>query len=894
MIGQTVSHYKILEKLGEGGMGVVYKAHDAKLERDVALKFLPSHLSASEQDKARFIQEAKAAATLSHPNICTIYSIEEHDSQLFIAMQLVDGQLLRDRMSGLSQKQALEIGIQVAEGLAAAHEKGVVHRDIKPENIMVRKDGIAQIMDFGLAKLKGVSRLTKEGSTVGTAGYMSPEQIQGQDADHRSDIFSLGVLLYEMLTGHLPFKGVHETAIAYEIVNVDAQPMAAVKPDVNPELDRIVLECLEKDPSERFQSTAEIAKELKRYKRESSRQRTTRTIAARQFPKQAGGEIPTGAGSRVLRFVWPVVSGVLLVALLTVILTRSADEAPDLPVMRFPINLPQWSPLVLAAATLAISPDGTNIAYLAAVQGAGSGITGLSSVLHLRALNDLEPKPIQGTEGASDPFFSPDGEWIGFFSGSSLKKVSIFGGAVQNITVGSPFMRGGWWSADNTIWFGRVNSGIYRVPVTGGTPEPATVVDSASGEISHRFPQLLPGDKWLLFTVKYNNISSFDEAAIVVENVETHERREVLRGGSYARYVSTGHIVYARNTSLHAVPFDLGAMKVTGPPLPVLEGGMLNPMSGTANFEFSRNGILVYATSGPQSGLETTLAWMDMNGKTTPLMTNVGPYDEARLSPDNSRIALTIRAANDDIWVYDIRSGTFTRLTFGGGNSGLSIWTPDGKRVLFAAERGTQTGLFWKPGDGSGSIERIGNEGSVAVSFSACFSTDGSHLIYGSNGDLREVSVDGKDGRQITQSPATEDAPRLSPDGTLLAYVSDESGRNEIYAVPYPSMNGKWQISTGGADSPPIWNPAGNAMYFGEEGSLFRVDVTGAPSPTFSRPHKVCPMPPSLFGIHDIARDGKRFLVTLSAVPDDPSMTQLNVVVGWFSELRRKFASLSK
>ncbi len=309
MIGTTISHYTILEKLGEGGMGIVYKAHDTKLERDVALKFLPAHLSASEQDKARFMQEAKAAATLDHPNICTIHSIEEHEGpasagapagkHLFIAMQFVDGQLLRDRMSGLNEKQSIEIGIQVADGLAAAHEKGIVHRDIKPENIMVRKDGIVQIMDFGLAKLKGVSRLTKEGSTVGTAGYMSPEQVQGQDADHRSDIFSLGVLLYEMLVGQLPFKGVHETAIAYEIVNVDAIPMSAVRQSIAPELDAIVLECLEKDPNERAQSARQIAIDLKRYKRESSRQRASRITAVRPAftgsREQGRGEATTSA-----------------------------------------------------------------------------------------------------------------------------------------------------------------------------------------------------------------------------------------------------------------------------------------------------------------------------------------------------------------------------------------------------------------------------------------------------------------------------------------------------------------------------------------------------------------------------------------------------------------------
>ncbi len=280
MIGTTISHYRILEKLGEGGMGVVYKAQDSKLDRLVALKFLPEHVASSAQDSTRFLQEARAAAALNHPNICTIHGIEEVEGRNFIVMEFVDGQMLQEKKSSLSLKQAIDYGIQIAEGLAAAHEKGIVHRDIKPENIMIRKDGIVQVMDFGLAKLRGATRLTKEGSTVGTAGYMSPEQIQGADTDHRSDIFSLGVLLYEMLTGQPPFKGIHETAVSYEVVNVDSQPMSSIKVEIPPELDAIVLDCLEKDPNERTQAASQVALELKRYRRESSRQRASRITAA--------------------------------------------------------------------------------------------------------------------------------------------------------------------------------------------------------------------------------------------------------------------------------------------------------------------------------------------------------------------------------------------------------------------------------------------------------------------------------------------------------------------------------------------------------------------------------------------------------------------------------------
>ena len=332
MIGQTISSYRIVEKLGEGGMGIVYKAEDTKLDRPVALKFLPPHLAASEQDKARFIQEAKAASAINHPNICTIHDIQEHEDQIFIVMEYVDGQTLAEKKHNLSQKQSIEMGTQIADGLAAAHEKGIVHRDIKPENIMVRKDGIVQIMDFGLAKLAGVSRLTKEGSTVGTAGYMSPEQVQGQDVDHRTDIFSLGVLLYEMFGGELPFKGVHETAMAYEIVNVDAAPLSSLRQEIDPQLDAIVLECLAKEPDERYQSAKEVSKELRRFKRESSRQRVSRISQVRQPLQSAtmtapqvepGPESPEGAQKpRAARlhgsYLWMGVAGVLFLALVGV------------------------------------------------------------------------------------------------------------------------------------------------------------------------------------------------------------------------------------------------------------------------------------------------------------------------------------------------------------------------------------------------------------------------------------------------------------------------------------------------------------------------------------------------------------------------------------------------
>ncbi len=435
MIGQTISHYKILEKLGEGGMGVVYKATDTKLDRFVALKFLPPHLAASEQDKARFIQEAKSASALNHPNVCTIHDIQEHDGQLFIVMEFVDGQTLQERKSTLSQKQALDIGIQIADGLAAAHEKGIVHRDIKPENIMIRKDGIVQIMDFGLAKLRGASRLTKEGSTVGTAGYMSPEQVQGLDADHRSDIFSLGVLLFEMLSGQPPFKGVHETAIAYEIVNVDSPPLSSIKPNIPPELDAIVLECLEKDPRERTQSASQISVDLKRYRRESSKQRASRITAARPVMKVQDyeAEQPVERVERTKQSFLPwIVSGAFGAGCIVISFLYFFGSKPEVQSVRAFIQAPggssfaQQSGGASGVGQISISPDGRRIAFIAVDS------TGMPR-LYVRSLNSLIGLPLPGTENAFYPFWSPKSDFIAFFVDGKLKKIDASGGPPLSI-----------------------------------------------------------------------------------------------------------------------------------------------------------------------------------------------------------------------------------------------------------------------------------------------------------------------------------------------------------------------------------------------------------------------------------------------------------------------------
>ena len=488
MIGQTISHYKILEKLGEGGMGVVYKAQDTSLNRFVALKFLPEHVSASADDTARFIQEAQAAAALNHPNICTIYGIEQADNKTFIVMEFVEGQTLQEKKSSLSMKQAIDIGIQVAEGLAAAHEKGIVHRDIKPENIMIRKDDRAQIMDFGLAKLRGASRLTKEGSTVGTAGYMSPEQVQGQDTDHRSDIFSLGVLLYEMLSGQSPFKGIHETAIIYEIVNVDAPPMSSIKPEITPELDAIVLECLEKDPKERTQSASQVAVDLKRARRSSSRTRMSRVMPA----------IPTAAGSRQMDPVsgsfrisrlqrslpWAILAVVVLAALGWFLFYGSKGTQT---VNHLNISaIASQDKLIYCSdiPSLALSPNGRLLVYTVSQGGVIQ--------LYARSLDNYEVRALQGTTNGTAPFFSPDGQWIGFFADGKIKKIPVGGGAAEALCDAAGF-RGACWGPDNRIYYSPTfTSGLFSVSAVGGDPTPVTSLDSTKGERTDRWPEVDP------------------------------------------------------------------------------------------------------------------------------------------------------------------------------------------------------------------------------------------------------------------------------------------------------------------------------------------------------------------------------------------------------------------
>jgi serine/threonine-protein kinase len=885
MIGQTIAHYKILEKLGQGGMGVVYKAEDTKLDRLVALKFLPAHLAASAQDKARFVQEAKAASAINHPNICTIYSIDEHDGQMFIVMEYVDGVTLRQKEGTIGYKQAIDIGIQIADGLAAAHEKGIVHRDIKPENIMIRKDGITQIMDFGLAKLRAsgskITRLTKEGSTVGTAGYMSPEQVQGQETDHRSDIFSYGVVLYEMLTGQLPFKGVHETALAYEIVNVDPPPMSSIKPELDPSLDAIVLECLEKDVTERAQGIKQISVDLKRQKRESSRQRASRVTAAR--PAVGASRLAPAAAPE--RKSWPqyvgyILAGVLALALAFMLWGPRKDEvAAPRRIIRSSLIIPPEA--ALTQNPIALSPDGKSLVF-----------TGAANQLFLHRMDEATSQPIPEAFGIQ-PVFSPDGQWVAYVSGSlKIRKVSVTGGAPETVYQDPSFIPGLWWTPDNMILFGTYSSGLSKISISGGTPVPVTMLDSAAGEISHRLPQLLPDGKSVLYTAKTKDMASVDDGLIVAQRLETHERKLLVKGGWYGRYLPSGHLVYARGNAMFAVRFDAERLEVIGSPVRLEDGGVWNNQ-GAMGIAFSSDGVAVFAPPAAYRDVnDKSLGWLDRSGVTHPLYDTLRNYGAARLSPDGQKIAMEVKSANDDIWVYDISRGLLSRLTFGWGNNNLPIWSPDGKYVFYSAEKGQSASIYRKPWDGSGKEERLTTSSNPQSPVSV--TPDGKFLSFNEGLDIWILPLDSSGAASagkpypFVQTPVTEFGGNFSPDGKWMTYISNESGKPEVYALAFPSREGKRQVSIGGGVASAFSRDGKQLFYFTRDSSVFVVDVKAGSVFDCSAQRKVLTIPKKT-GMLDISLDGTQFLVRIWHPKQDP-VAHLDLVTDWFEVVKGRFA----
>ena len=911
MIGQTISHYSILEKLGEGGMGVVYKAQDTKLNRFAALKFLPAHLSASEQDKARFLQEAQAAASLNHPNICTIHGIEEHEGRLFIVMEFVDGQTLREKAPTVSSKQALEIGIQLADGLAAAHEKGIIHRDIKPENIMIRRDGIVQIMDFGLAKLRGASRLTKEGSTVGTIGYMSPEQVQGQEADHRTDIFSLGVILYELLAGQSPFRGVHETAIMYEIVNVEPQPVSSLKPEVHPELDAIALECLAKDPDERYQSVKEVAKDLRRFKRESSKARVSRISTARNLPYALSGVAPQSSGTVHLhslqttafpsgRDIQPLHSpsriGWIPWLLAGLFFVTSIFLGGYSYLVRGQVSLPQVvrSSLLPPERTsfnnqdgghFALSPDGSRLAFV--------GIDSLGrNHLWIRPLNSLAPLQLAGTEGATYPFWSPDGNFLAYFGGGKLKKIEATGGP-SLIICDAAAGRGGTWNSKDVIVFSpKAAGGLSRVVATGGVPTPLTQVDTSVSGASHRWPFFLPDGNTFLYTTLLPGQSSSQGNAVFIASLDSAMNKVLIHVPSNAAFFA-GNLLYVSQTTLLARPLDLEKYEVTGDARALAEIVQFSDARLKANYSLSNNGILIYQ---PVTSSTTQLALFDRNGNQIQTVGDKLPAFRGALSPDGKKTAIDPRDPeknNSDIWLSEISRGVTTRFTYDASDDIVPLWSPDGSEILFSSNRTGTFSLYRKSLSGTSSEELLLDAKREA--FATHWSVDGRFVVLstransGAKWDLWVLPMFGeRKPLPFLQTEFNEWLGVFSPNARWIAYQSDESGRYEIYVRSFPDSTSKGQISTRGGTGP-VWLEGGNEMlYRSPDRKMISVSLrqTGRTLEVISERVLFEWEPRGIVNVTDVSSTGERMLATVAGSRQVIAPPAL--VTNWDAELRKK------
>jgi serine/threonine-protein kinase len=879
VIGKTISHYKIHDKLGGGGMGIVYKAQDVKLDRFVALKFLPLYLSTSEEEKQRFIQEAKAASALDHSNICTIFEIgETKDGQLFIAMAYYEGETLKAKITKrpLQLKEVVDIATQISAGLSKAHEAGIIHRDIKPANIIVTKEGEVKIVDFGLAKLSGQTKLTKPGSTLGTISYMSPEQLRGEKVDSRSDIWSLGVVIYEMITGQLPFKGDYEQAITYAILNEEPEPITALRTGIPLELELVVIKAIDKDSKKRYQHVDEIPVDLNAINLTS--------VGTSHISRRAvSGNIIQQPSVKQKREGWKI-NPLLLIAA-TIIAFFAAWLLKPQPEPE-PKTIIMYTHSLLPGETLdisghAISPDGTKIVY-------GATTAGVTK-LYLRKIDQIEATPIDNTEGAFRPFVSPDSRELFFFADNKLKKVLIDGGPVHTICDVLSYYRGGTMGDDGTIIFACDGLGLLHIPASGGLPKVVLEPDSGKSKTYYRHPEMLPGSKAVLYTAWEGD--SYDEAHIAVHSLETGKSETLITGGTQPFYSPTGHILFGRSGIYWAVSFDTKRLKIGGPEVPVYEGISIQP-TGAAEFRVSTNGVLVYIPSIVK-GDERTLVFVDRQGVETPLTDIQRSYSHPRFSPNGERVACQI---NERIWIHDVVRDTQIPLTSVGSFNRFPSWTPDNKKVTFQSYSSGFYNIYWKRADGFGEAEQVISSKNIQAG--GTWSDDGTLFAYyeihpATQRDIWVYTTRDSTAAPFLITPDDESTPAISPDGNWITYTSDRTGQYEIYITPYPGPGREDRISTQGGDQA-VWAPDGCELFYREGYKMMVVSVETQPLLKLGMPKLLFEKPyifDSRITQYDIHPDGNRFLMIKS---EESKSNKINIVLNWFEVLKEKMADAQK
>jgi serine/threonine protein kinase/Tol biopolymer transport system component len=867
-------------------MGEVYQARDMELGRDVAVKVLPSSFSDDRDRLRRFQQEACAAGALNHPNVLSIYDVGKHDGSPYVVSELLEGETLRKRIGGtaLGQRRAIDYALQIAHGLAAAHEKGIIHRDLKPENIFITNDGRVKILDFGLAKLTQLDgnqfqtdaptrRVdTDPGVVMGTVGYMSPEQLKGRAVDHRSDIFSFGAIVYEMLSGRRAFHSESAAETMSAILKEDPPQLSDTNTSISLTVERLVHHCLEKNPEARFHSASDLAFALEALSGSISVSSQNTTVAIAKSRQWTRREMTLAAVAAI-----GIVSAIAVATAFT--LSRFRRTTPETHTVRLYINPPEK----MGFGSFAISPDGQRVVF-AATDSSGK------SLLWIRPLDYLNAQPLSGTEEAAYPFWSPDSRFIGFFAGGKLKRIDASGGPVRTICT-APVPRGGSWNRDGMIVFEPTpNDPLYRVSAEGGEAIPLTKLNPSRQEASHRWPYFMPDGRHLLYSV----LGGPQGRGIYVTSVDGTESRRLLDvPDTVVAYAAPGYLIFRRETSVMAQPFDAEKLQLSGEPVPVAEQVGFEVTTFQTYFSVSQTGVLLYSSG---SSGKTQLTWLDRTGKE---IGTVGPpsnYIRPSFSPDGKRVAVDgpDSQGNRDVWIFDLATNNLTRFTFSPATDIFPIWSPDGSRIVFASDQEGPRQLYQKAATGAGKEEILLKSDSNKIPMD--WSPDGRFILYTVNDpktkiDLWVVPLFG-DQKPVPflQTEANERLGRFSPNARWIAYTSDQSGSNEIYVQTFPASGGQWQVSTNGGYFV-AWRGDGKELFYvSSDRKMMSVEVNGEGT-SFERG-----TPKFLFDLHipsfntpqaqfAVTLDGRKFLIA-KPVGGDTS-APITVVLNWTSDLKR-------
>jgi serine/threonine protein kinase/Tol biopolymer transport system component len=898
--GTRLGRYEIRSKIGEGGMGEVYLARDEKISRDVAIKVLPPAFSADAERLRRFEQEAQAAGALNHPNILVVYdvgttSVENGDAP-YVVSELLEGETLRERMGGtaLAQRKAIDYALQIAQGLAAAHDKGILHRDLKPENLFVTRDSRVKILDFGLAKLTRVDDSqsqtevptrrvdTDPGVVMGTVGYMSPEQLRGKPADHRSDIFAFGAILYEMLSGRRAFRGESTADTMSAILREDPPALTETNKTIAPALERLVNHCLEKNPQERFHSSRDLAFAIEALSGSAGMSSSTSTALS---------AIPVSRTKRREVLAW-IAAALLFASTFALSWLYFRRSEPPAEIKRFGLPAPEKMDYT---GELALSPDGRTIAFV---------VTGIGGrALWVRSLDSLEARELPGTVDAAFPFWSPDGTSLGFFAGNKLKKTNVAGGAPQTLADGTADARGGAWGPDGTILFTPAfTSPVMKVSAAGGTVEPVTKLDHSREETSHRWPCFLPDGRHFLY---FARAKKREAEGIYVGSLDSKDGKLLLNTNLHASYARAatgtdrGYLLFMRDKTLMAQSFDPAALQLAGDPSIVAEGVLNFPdetgPTGYAAFSASANGHLSYMPSFATAG---RLGWFDRAGKSLGLVGAPGLSSEPWQSPDGKRVAVGHRGERSpDIWVLDLIRGTNSRFTFDASPDVCPVWSADGSRIFFSSNRdGGIFNLYQKVSSGAGNDELLLKTDHNTYADDWFSGTTGEFLIYESDSprtrfDLWILPLTGeRKPYPFLQTEFNETHSQFSPDGRFVAYVSDESGRAEVYVQTFPASGGKWQMSTAGGDQPQWRRDGRELFYLAPDKTLMAVPIAAGNSLEPGTPATLFATQVPSTGLTGdrnhfiVTADGQRFLV--NNVIDAGNKQPITLVLNWAANLK--------